>query len=70
MHLRDLAAAWVHSNCPLPDLQDNFLDHFDRAAKCGVTCSFAVGRELTRSGKSYLIYCYAGELFAFEFTPR
>lgn len=70
MLLRDLASAWVHSNCPLPDLQANFLDHFDRAADRGVTCSFTLGRELTRSGTSYLIYCYGGELFAFEFTPR
>ena len=51
MHLRDLAAAWVRSNCPRPDLQANLLQHFDRATQRAVTCSFAVGRELTRSGK-------------------
>ena len=55
MLLRDLAAAWVRSNCPRPDLQANLLQHFDHAAQRGVTCSFVVGRELTRSGKSYLV---------------
>ena len=30
----------------------------------------AVGHELARSGKSYLVYFYAGELFAFELTRR
>ena len=69
-HLRDLVAAWVRSNCPRTDLQANLLQHFDRAADRGVTCSFTVGRELTRSGKAFMIYCYAGELFAFELTAE
>jgi len=66
MALRDLATAWVKTHCPRPDVQEDLLQHIERALQREVTCSFTIGRDLTKSGKSFLVYCFRGELFAFE----
>ena len=69
MALRELATAWVRANCPLPDVQENFLHQLDHAAQRGANCSFMIGRELTRNGKPILVYCFRDEVFAFVLTP-
>jgi hypothetical protein len=35
-----------------------------------VGCSFIIGQKLTKSAKPYLVYCFCGEFFAFQLTPR
>lgn len=70
MIIRDLAAAWVRANCPGRDVRDDFLERVDDSLRCGVGCSFLLGRKLTTDGKPYLVHCFCGELFAFQLTPR
>lgn len=70
MILRDLATTWVRANCPRVEVQDDFLKWLDNALQRGVGCSFVVGRELTRSGHPFLVYCFCGELFAFQLTRQ
>lgn len=70
MALRDLAIAWVQATCPRLDVQQNFLQHLDHAIHRGATCSFMIGRELTKSDKPFLVYCFRDELFAFELSPE
>jgi hypothetical protein len=68
MILRDLATAWVKTHCPSADVQKQFLQHLEHALQREVTCSFTIGRDLTKSGRAYLVYGCSGELFIFELT--
>lgn len=70
MLIHDLATAWVRANCRTPKLQSDFEQQLQVAVKQQVSCSFAIGRKLTKSGKPMLVCCYCGELFAFALTPR
>lgn len=70
MALRDLATAWVRANCPRPDVQQNFLQHLDDAIQRSVNCSFMIGRDLTKIGKPFLVYCFRDEVFAWALTPQ
>jgi hypothetical protein len=70
MILRELAAGWMRANCPRSDVQEDFLQYLDGAIQSRVTCSFMIGRKLINSGKPFLVWCFCGEFFAFELTPR
>ncbi len=69
MALRELATAWVRANCPRSDVQENITQHLDHAVQRGANCSFMIGRELTKSEKPCLVYCFRNEVFAFVLTP-
>ncbi len=69
MIVRELAAAWLHANCPRADLQKTFLQYLDKTLQHRLNCSFIIGRDLTVAGKPFLVECFRGEFFAFELTP-
>ncbi|HEV3006373.1 MAG TPA: hypothetical protein VGX78_18020 [Pirellulales bacterium] len=68
--MRGLASAWLRANCPSLDVQERFLEQFDQAVGRNMSCAFTVGRDLTNSGKAFLVHCFSGELFAFELTAQ
>jgi hypothetical protein len=70
MILRELALAWVRANCPRADVWEEVVQRLDEALRRGVGCSFHFGPKLTKAGKPYVVYCFCGELFAFQLTPR
>ena len=70
MILRELAAGWVQANCPRSDVQENFLQYLDDAMESRVNSSFMIGRKLIGSGKPFWVWCFRGEVFAFELTPQ
>ena len=69
MILRELMSAWARKHCPRPDVQEDILEHLDRALQDDVTCSFTIGPDLIGSGRPFLVYCFGGELFALAKQP-
>jgi hypothetical protein len=61
--LRDAALVWVKSHISLPPLQQEFMDHFDEAARTSTPFSLLFGRELNRNRKPYLVHWFAREFF-------
>lgn len=68
MNLRGLVMAWVRKHCPGSDVQEDICQHLERALQRDATCSFTIGRDLTRSEMPFLVCCFSGEFFAFELT--
>lgn len=70
MALQELASAWVRANCPRGDVQANFVQSVDEAMRQEVGVAFLIGKDLTRTGRPFLVHFHCGELFAFQLTER
>lgn len=68
MVLREMATLWAAANIPRADVRANFVQRLDEAIKRRVTCSFTIGRKLTKSQRPFLVYGFRGELFVFELS--
>lgn len=68
--LEDLANAWLNANCPMPKVRRDLVRELLGAERKGSNFSAAIGRNLTKSHKPYLVCGYAGELFVFELNQR
>lgn len=64
--LRHLAEAWVTGRCPTGAPIQEMVAKVDSAASQGLNCWLRFGPQTTRNGRPYLVYCFEGELFAFE----
>lgn len=70
MILREMATLWAGANIPCADVQATFIQRLEKAIQRRVTCSFIIGRKLTKSNKPFLVYGFRGELFVFELSPE
>lgn len=70
MSLREILAAWAQANCPRREVRASLLQALDQATPKSMTCTFMLGRLLTRNGKPFLVSCFGQELFAFELTEE
>ncbi|MFO0915218.1 MAG: hypothetical protein U0795_19810 [Pirellulales bacterium] len=70
MNLREVTMNWVCANCTIQDVHRDVEVVLGRALQQGLSCSFTLGAGLIKSRKPYLIYCYNGEFYAFQLTPR
>lgn len=70
MILREMAALWAGANIPRADVQATFIQRLEQAIQRRVTCSFTIGRKLTKSDRPFLVYGFRCELFVFELSPE
>ncbi len=65
----DLAAVWAEANCPDRRMRRDFNNAVTQAVEANGNVSLAIGWKLTKTGKPYLVYIFAGNFFAFALTP-
>ncbi|MFO0915278.1 MAG: hypothetical protein U0795_20115 [Pirellulales bacterium] len=70
MNLREITMNWVCANCTIQDVHRDVETVIGRALQEGRSCSFTMGAGLIKNRKPYLIYCFDGEFYAFQLTPR
>ncbi|MFO0914382.1 MAG: hypothetical protein U0795_15585 [Pirellulales bacterium] len=70
MNLYEVTMNWVCANSAIQEVHRDVEVVLRRAMQEGRSCSFTLGGGLVRNQKPYLIYCFDGEFYAFQLTPR